>query len=89
VILRAIKTDVAPASSLPFATAHQLLPLNVLSIEALERRLSDLLDAHGPAVEASLLASGVDVEPELGGDDHLVAHGCQRLADQLLVGERP
>ena len=30
----------------------------------------------------------IDVEAELGGDHHLVADRRQRLADQLLVGER-
>ena len=39
-----------------------------------------LVRARHPAV--------FDVEAELGGDHHLFAHGLQRLADDLLVGER-
>jgi len=34
------------------------------------------------------LASPLELEPELRGDDDLVAHGCQRLADQLLIRKR-
>ena len=34
------------------------------------------------------LPSRIDVEAELGGDHDLVAHRLQRLADDLLVGER-
>lgn len=43
----------------------------------------------GPAVgaEAALAGLRVDVEAELGGDDHLAADRLQRLADQFLVGE--
>ena len=31
----------------------------------------------------------IEVEAELGGDHDLVAEGRERLADQVLVGERP
>ena len=45
-------------------------------------------DVLGPAVHADLLARlGIDLEAELGGDHHLVAHRRQRLADQFLIGE--
>src|SRR5690606_28037483 len=30
---------------------------------------------------------GIDIEAELGGDEHLLAHGGQRFADQLLIGK--
>ena len=40
-----------------------------------------------PAGDAGLLAVLVEGEPELGGDDDVVAHRLQRLADQLLVVE--
>ena len=58
--------------------------------EPLERRLGDLLDVLRPAVQARRLGrlSGAEVEPELGGDDHLVAERGEGLADQLLVRER-
>ena len=59
-----------------------------VDVEPLERRLRDLLDVLGPAVEARLLAVRVDVEPELGGDHHLLADRRERLAHQLLVRER-
>ena len=42
----------------------------------------------GPAVEADLLAVGVEFEAELGGDHHLAPKGRQRLAHQLFIGER-
>ena len=42
----------------------------------------------GRLVDAAVLARlGIDVEAELGGDHHPVAHRPQRLADHLLVGE--
>ena len=52
-------------------------------VEPLERRLGDLSDVRGPAVQAGLLAA-LELEPELRGDDHLIANRCQRLADELL-----
>jgi len=41
------------------------------------------------AVDAANLALRRNVEPELGGDHHLVADGSQRLSDDLLAKERP
>ena len=55
--------------------------------QPLERRLHDLPDVLGPAVQARLLAV-LDLEPELGGDHHPVADGGEGLADQFLVRER-
>ncbi len=56
--------------------------------ETLQRRLGDLLDVRRPAAEAALLAViRVDVEAELGGDHHAVAHRGQGLTHKLLVGE--
>ena len=34
------------------------------------------------------LCRRIELEPELGGDDHLLAEGSERLAHQLLVRER-
>ena len=46
-------------------------------------------DVLGSAVHAAgLRAVLVEVEAELGGDDDLVAHRLERLADELLVVER-
>ena len=55
------------------------------------RCLGHLLDVLRAAVGAAATRAGrqIDVEPELGGDHHLVADRRQRLADELLVGERP
>ena len=44
-------------------------------------------DVLWPAVQPGR-AAAVEGEPELGGDDNLLAHRSQGLADQLLVGER-
>ena len=55
--------------------------------EPLERRLRDLPDVLGPAVEARLLPA-LDLEAELGGDHHPVADGGEGLADEFLVRER-
>ena len=33
------------------------------------------------------MPSGIDAEPELGGDDHLVAKGRDRFADEFFVRE--
>ena len=62
-----------------------------LDLEPLERALDDLLDVLRPAVQARLprpLVVSAEVEPELGGDDHLPAEGGEGLAHQLLVRER-
>ena len=34
------------------------------------------------------LPSGLELEPELGGDHHPSAKGCKRFADEFFVGER-
>ena len=65
-----------------------------LDLEPLERALGGLLDVLRPAVQArpALHAAGVElrveVESELGGDDHLVAERGEGLADEFLVRER-
>jgi hypothetical protein len=56
--------------------------------EALERAVHGLADVLGVAREADLPALGVEAEPELGGDDHLVTEGGEGLTDELLVHER-
>jgi len=59
-----------------------------VGLQALERGLSDLLDVLGPAVQTGLLLVGVDLEPELGGDDDPSADRSERFADELLIRER-
>ena len=53
-----------------------------------ERALDGLLDVLGSTVQAARLAVGVELEPELGGDDHLLADGSESFAHELLVCER-
>src|SRR5439155_15793554 len=59
-----------------------------LDLESTERSFGYLTDVLGPRVEAVARAVRVDAEAELGGDDHPVAHGAQRFADERLVRER-
>ena len=60
-----------------------------VDVEPLEGRFGDLLDAPRPAIQAAtLLAVGVDLEPELGGNHHLVADRRECLAHQPLVRKR-
>ena len=49
----------------------------------------DLADVLGTAVQPrDMPGPAIDVEAELGGDDHLVPERGQSLADDVLVGER-
>jgi hypothetical protein len=58
-----------------------------LHVQPAQGVLDRRLDVLGPAVQPGRPAA-VEGEPELGGDDDLLAHGSQGLADELLVGER-
>jgi hypothetical protein len=57
-----------------------------IDLEPLERSLDTLLDVLGPTVQAALPA--VQVEPELRGDDDLLAERKKGFADELFVRER-
>jgi hypothetical protein len=61
-----------------------------IDLKALERALGGFLDVLGPTVEAchSRPFIALKVEPELGGDHHLLAEGSKRLAHELFVGVR-
>ena len=59
-----------------------------VDLEPLERSLGDLLDVLRPAVQAALLAFRANLEPELGGDHHLLAEGSERFAHEFFVRER-
>ena len=63
--------------------------INGVDPQPLERRLGDLLDVLGPAVQPGPAGSavGVELEPELRGDHDLPAEGRKRLADELFVRE--
>lgn len=67
--------------------------VDLIDAEAFERGFGDGAHIFRAAVGAHHhLASGfadVDLEAELGGDDHLVAIGLQTLADKDFVVVRP
>ncbi len=64
--------------------------IDELHAQPLQRRIANLADALGTAVHAALLARfRIDGEPEFRGNHHPVAHGLERFADDLLIGERP
>ena len=50
-----------------------------IDLEPLERGVGDLSDVLGAAVEALPAGAsvGIEIESELGGDDHLVAEGSE------------
>jgi hypothetical protein len=58
-----------------------------LDPESLERAVGALLDVLGVTID-DLPPVGIDLDPELGGDHHLPAHGSQGLSHELLVRER-
>jgi hypothetical protein len=57
--------------------------------QPLQRSLDDIADMLGPAVEPDHRAVRIELEAELGGDDHLIPNGFERLANEHFVGERP
>ena len=59
--------------------------IDALDLEPLERGLGDLSDVLRPAVQATLLARlRIEVEPELGGDHHLLAERARGLRPRVL-----
>ncbi len=62
-----------------------VIEIDAVGPEALQRFLDDPPDALRPAVQS---IRAVDLEAELGGDDNVVAHGRERLADEFLVDVR-
>ncbi len=64
--------------------------VDALGTQPLQARLNGRLDMRRLAVGARSTRTGyrVDIETELGGDHHLVAHRRQCLAHQLFIGER-
>jgi hypothetical protein len=61
-----------------------------VDLEPLERGLRDLLDVLRPAVQARPLRApfGIELEPELGGDDDPATVRKEGFAHELFVGER-
>ena len=62
--------------------------IDPIGLEPLQRCVGDFPDVRRPAIEPRLLAA-FELEPELRGDDHLIAERRQRFADEFFVGERP
>jgi hypothetical protein len=57
-----------------------------VGLEPFQRCLGDLFNVLRAAVQPRLFAGvGIEFEPELGGDRHLLAERSQRLAHQFLV----
>jgi hypothetical protein len=61
-----------------------IVEVNHFDAQPLQRGIGNLPDVLRPAVHASHLAVP-DIEPELGGDHHLVTERRQRLSDNLFV----
>jgi hypothetical protein len=59
--------------------------VNVVSAQPAHRGVDDFPDMGGPTVEADGFTVLVDVEPEFGGHQNVVADRRQRFADELLV----
>src|SRR2546423_13071661 len=68
--------------------------VNCLDLESLERALDRPRDLLWPTIQTgrTLHPTGIEirteVEPELGGDDNLLAEGSERFAHKLFVQER-
>jgi len=65
--------------------------VDAIGAESAQRRVHDLPDVIGLAVEASLALAGlrIDVHAEFGGDNDLIADRSECLANDLFVDERP
>lgn len=68
-----------------------VVEIDDICAEPLERGFRYRLRMLRPAVDApdrlDARHAGLDAEAELGGDDHLVTHRAERLADELFVLE--
>src|SRR5262249_16994143 len=61
-----------------------------IDLESLKGALGDLLDVLWPTVQAqpARLPRGIELEPELGGNHHLLAEGREGFAHQFFVCDR-
>jgi hypothetical protein len=67
-----------------------VVEIDVVHAEAAQRALARAVHVLGAAVDpAAARVFGIADDPELGGQDHLVAPLCDGAPDQLLVGVRP
>jgi hypothetical protein len=62
--------------------------IDAIGLQPFERSLGNFHDVLGPAINADLFAVRVNLEPEFGRDNDLIANGCKRFTDDVLVGER-
>src|SRR5271166_3496647 len=65
--------------------------VDYVRLEPLERTLDGLLDLLGPAVQtcgSGPMIGAAEIEPEFGGDHHLLAERSEGFANQLFVQER-
>ena len=62
--------------------------IDPIGLESLQRRVGDLPDVRGPAVQTRLLAA-LELEAELRRNHHLIANRAERFPDELFVRERP
>jgi hypothetical protein len=63
--------------------------IDAIGLQPLERGLGDLSDVFRAAIEATLLARlRIEVEPEFGGDHHLLTERREGFADEFFVRER-
>src|SRR6266404_3478168 len=60
-----------------------------IGLETLERGLGDLPDVFRTTIQRTPTGStiGIRLEPELGGDHHLVAKRSERIAHKFFIGE--
>ena len=61
--------------------------IDAVRLEALQRRLGDLADVPGSAIETGLLPV-LEPEPELGRHDDLIPNRRERFADDFFIRER-
>jgi hypothetical protein len=61
--------------------------VDAICLQSFERSLGNFPDVLRAAINADLLSSLGNLEPELRRDNHLIANGRQRFANHVLVGE--
>src|SRR5579859_1537946 len=61
-----------------------------VDLEPSQRAFDGLFDVLWPTIQASRMRifPGVNLEPELGRDHHLIPHGSESLAHELFIHER-
>ena len=61
--------------------------IDPIGLESLQRRVGDLPNVLGPAVQPGLLAA-LELEAEFRRNHHLIANRAERFADDLFIRER-